>query len=219
VHQLKYQRVFAGFAAIWITTQAPLPFSCPLPTTRHTPGPVGCVSWPGARSPISVMRYAASSGARLFLSVAVCECRYRIHSTEHSVRDRESHSTERREPRARASRRLRGHKRPSSIQQPTMRARTSWAVSVLRGRSRDVTAFSPSPRACEYATGYSGSSAVCARDNWGWRVGVGQLGSGCLPVVPVMKSADLRDRHDATLNQRGDRARDRRVLFQRHVSA
>ena len=40
-------------------------------------------------------------------------------------------------------------------------------------------------------------------------------GSGRLPFVPVMKPADLRDRHDATIARRGDRARDRRILVQR----
>jgi hypothetical protein len=50
---------------------------------------------------------------------------------------------------------------------------------------------------------------------WDWPVGV----SGRLPFVPVMKPADLRDRHNATIDWRGDRARDRRVLVQRQVSA
>jgi hypothetical protein len=48
--------------------------------------------------------------------------------------------------------------------------------------------------------------------------GVWQSGSGRLPFVPVMKPADLRDRHDATIARRGDRARDRDVLVQRQVS-
>jgi hypothetical protein len=42
---------------------------------------------------------------------------------------------------------------------------------------------------------------------------------GSLPFVPVMKPAHLRNRHDATIDRRGDRARDRRVLVQRQVSA
>jgi hypothetical protein len=49
--------------------------------------------------------------------------------------------------------------------------------------------------------------------------GVWQSGSGRLPFVPVMKPADLRDRYDATIARRGDRARDRGVLVQRQVRA
>jgi len=52
----------------------------------------------------------------------------------------------------------------------------------------------------------------------GLACGVVQVGSGCVPFVPVMKPADLRDRHDATSGRR-DRARDRRVFVQRQVSA
>jgi hypothetical protein len=48
---------------------------------------------------------------------------------------------------------------------------------------------------------------------------MGSLGSGRLSFVPMMKPADLRDRHDATIARRGDRARDRRVLVQRQVRA
>ena len=53
----------------------------------------------------------------------------------------------------------------------------------------------------------------------GLACGVAQVGLGCVPFVPVMKPADLRDRHDAAIGWRGDRARDRRVLVQRQVSA
>ncbi len=42
---------------------------------------------------------------------------------------------------------------------------------------------------------------------------MGSLGSGRRSFVPVMKPADLRDRHNATIARCGDRARDRRVLF------
>jgi hypothetical protein len=38
--------------------------------------------------------------------------------------------------------------------------------------------------------------------------------SGGVSFVPVMKAADLRDRHDAALAVRSDRARNRRVLVE-----
>lgn len=44
-------------------------------------------------------------------------------------------------------------------------------------------------------------------------VGVRWSGSGRLPFVSVMKSADLRDRHDATIARRGVRARIGASLF------
>ena len=43
--------------------------------------------------------------------------------------------------------------------------------------------------------------------------------SGGVSFVPMMKTADLSDRHDAAVPGRGDRARDRRVLVQRQVRA
>jgi hypothetical protein len=62
----------------------------------------------------------------IFFSVAVCE-RMPVPDSFHRAlgSDREAPSTGRRELRARTSRRLRSHKRPSSIRQPTMRPRTS----------------------------------------------------------------------------------------------
>jgi hypothetical protein len=54
------------------------------------------------------------------------------------------------------------------------------------------------------ATMPSRSSPVSART-----IGAGVwelVGSGCLLFVPVMKPADLRDRHDAIIDRRGDRA-------------
>jgi hypothetical protein len=57
-----------------------------------------------------------------------------------------------------------------------------------------------------------------ASSDWDWRERVSAARSGCVPFVPVMQSADLRDRYDATIARLSDRAGDRRVLVQREVS-
>ena len=41
--------------------------------------------------------------------------------------------------------------------------------------------------------------------------------SGGAPFVAMMEAADLGDRHDAAIDGRGDRARDRRVFVQRQM--
>ena len=60
--------------------------------------------------------------------------------------------------------------------------------------------------------------SASARGDVGLRnVSVGTPGSGGATFVSVMKPADLRDRHNATIARRGDRTRDRRVRFAKNV--
>ena len=83
------------------------------------------------------------------------------------------------------------------------------------GGSGERTALVLSSKSRAFADGRLRWSAVSA----GLMGEMGSLGSGRLSFVPMMKPADLRDRHDATIARRGDRARDRRVLVQRQVRA
>src|SRR5258708_31563102 len=86
-------------------------------------------------------------------------------------------------------------------------ARLNGTTLVLFSTSRAVV-DGPSRSSGSSATGDSAESA-----------GGGQSGSGRLPFVSVMKPAQLRDRDDAAIVWRRDRAMDGRVLVQRQVRA
>lgn len=88
----------------------------------------------------------------------------------------------------------------------------------LRSIERNGGWFLSPPRAVVDHPGCSGGLSRRAAIRAG-RSEMGSPGSGGLAVVPVVKSTDLWNRHDATSARCDDRTRDWRVLVQRQVSA